>query len=118
VSYRPPVADEAIWRAAYECEFVDEAHALLPYDLLLARVDDTVSYHLDAETLSKARNLYAGYDVGRKRDLSVLIVVERRGKELLWRGAVELRTSPFERSSRTARSMIYFERIGPDQWWS
>ena len=32
---RAAVADEATWRAAYECEFVDEAHALLPYDLLL-----------------------------------------------------------------------------------
>ena len=74
---RAAVADEATWRAAYECQFVDEAHALLPYDLLRARVDDTLSYHLDVKTLSQPGNRYAGFDVGRKRDLSVLVVLER-----------------------------------------
>ena len=40
---RTAVADEATWRAAYECQLVDESHALLPYDLLLALIDDTLS---------------------------------------------------------------------------
>ncbi len=94
---RAAVADEALWRAAYECEFVDEAHALLPYDLLLARVDDTLSYHLNVQALAECGDLYAGYDVGRKRDLSVLIVVERINKAFRWRGAVELRETPFDK---------------------
>ncbi len=34
--------------------------------------------------------------MGRKRDLSVLIVLERIKKELRWRGAVELREAPFD----------------------
>lgn len=74
---------------------MDEAHALLPYDLLLARVDDALSYHLDVKTMSEPGDLYAGYDVGRKHDLSVLVVLERIGKEFSWRGAVELRQTPF-----------------------
>jgi len=88
---RAAVADEATWRAAYECQFVDEAHALLPYDLLLARVDDTLPYHLSAQAFRRPGDFYAGYDVGRKHDMSVLIVVERIKKDIYWRGAVELR---------------------------
>lgn len=92
---RAAVADEATWRAAYECQFVDEAHALLPYDLLLARVDDRLSYPLSAKTMVEPGCLYAGYDVGRKHDLSVLVVIERRDQEFRWRGAVELPQAPF-----------------------
>lgn len=42
---RAAVDEEATWRAAYKCQFVDESHALLPYDLLPARVDDALHYH-------------------------------------------------------------------------
>ena len=93
---RAAVADEVMWRAAYECQFVDESHALLPYALLLARVDDTLSYHLNVKTLLEPGDLYARYDVGRKHDLSVLFVLERINKEFHWRGAVELREAPFD----------------------
>ena len=93
---RAAVADEATWRAAYECQFVDEAHALLPYDLLRARVDDTLSYPLNARTLFEPGDFYAGYDVGRKHDLSVLIVLQRINRQLRWCGAVELRQAPFD----------------------
>ena len=93
---RAAVADAATWRAAYECQFVDEAHALLPYDLLRARVDDTLSYPLNARTLFEPGDFYAGYDVGRKHDLSVLIVLQRINRQLRWCGAVELRQAPFD----------------------
>ena len=103
---RAAVADEATWRAAYECEFVDESHALLPYDLLLARVDDKLSYHLNMNSLSGTGTFYAGYDVGRKHDLSVLIVLERVKKELRWCGAVELRRAPFDQQSELLTSVL------------
>ena len=103
---RAAVADEATWRAAYECQFVDESFALLPYDLLLARVDDTLSYPLNAKTLSEPGNLYAGYDVGRKRDLSVLIVLERIKQGFRWRGAVELREAPFDEQFELLHSVL------------
>ena len=103
---RAAVADEATWRAAYECEFVDEAHALLPYDLLLARVDDKLSYHLSMNSLSGTGTFYAGYDVGRKHDLSVLIVLERVKKYLRWCGAVELRQAPFDEQFELLTSIL------------
>lgn len=92
---RAAVADEATWRAAYECEFVDESHALLPYDLLQSRVDATRNYHLQQSRL-QGGSFYAGYDVGRKHDLSVLVVLQRVGKVFHWCGAAELRQAPFD----------------------
>ena len=35
--------------------------------------------------------------MGRKRDLSALVVLERVKKEFRWRGAVELREAPFDK---------------------
>lgn len=115
---RAAVADEATWRSAYECQFVDEAHALLPYDLLLARVDETLSYPLNARTLFEPGDLYAGYDVGRKRDLSVLIVVQRVGLQLRWMGAVELRQAPFDEQFQLLSSLMKvrgLRRLAMDQ---
>ncbi len=103
---RAAVADEATWRAAYECQFVDESHALLPYDLLAARVDETLSYHLNLKTMSEAGDLYAGYDVGRKHDLSVLVVLEKIKDCYRWRGAVELSKSPFNEQSELLTSVL------------
>ncbi len=103
---RAAVADEATWRAAYECQFVDEAHALLPYDLLLARVEEGLAYHLSAKTLFAPGDFYAGYDVGRKHDLSVLIVVQRVGQQFRWCGAVELRQAPFAEQFELLASVL------------
>jgi len=103
---RAAVADEATWRAAYECQFVDEAHALLPYDLLLARSDETLAYPLNLQALTARGDLYAGYDVGRKRDLSVLILLERKQGTFGWRGAVELREAPFNEQYELLTSVL------------
>ncbi len=103
---RAAVADEVTWRAAYECEFVDEAHALLPYDLLLARVDETLPYRLSMNGLAGAANLLAGYDVGRKHDMSVLVVLEKNSKGIRWRGAVELHQTPFAEQSQLLASLL------------
>ena len=115
---RAAVADEATWRAAYECQFVDEAYALLPYDLLLARVDDTLSYYLNVKAMSVPGNFYVGYDVGRKRDLSVLVVLERIKKEFHWRGAVELSQAPFHEQFELLTSVLQIpglRRLAIDQ---
>ncbi len=85
---------------------MDESHALLPYDLLTARVDQTLPYHLNMKSMSEAGDLYAGYDVGRKHDLSVLVVLERIKGSYRWRGAVELSKSPFDEQAELLASVL------------
>ena len=68
--------------------------------------DHTLSYHLNVKTLLEPGDLYAGYDVGRKHDLSVLVVLERINKEFRWRGAVELREAPFDEQFELLTSVL------------
>ncbi len=115
---RAAVADEVTWRSAYECEFVDEAHALLPYDLLLARVDETLEYHLNIKQVPQTGCLIAGYDVGRKHDLSVLVLLEKKDKSYRWLGAVDLRQAPFTEQYDLLASILRlrgFRRLCIDQ---
>jgi len=108
---RAAVADEVTWRSAYECEFVDEAHALLSYDLLASRVDEGLCYHLNARRLQEANSFYAGYDVGRKHDLSVLVVLERFKNELRWVGAVEFSKAPFGEQFELLSSIMKIRNV-------
>jgi phage FluMu gp28-like protein len=94
-SLRIAMADDALWRAAYMCEFIDEGLALLPYELLRSRVDDSLPYELDIPTAFRAGHLFGGFDVGRKRDLSVLCALEAREGRFVPRGFVELRGTRF-----------------------
>lgn len=105
-SLRQAVADEVTWRSAYECEFVDESHSLLPYDLLQSRIDADADYHLNTTTLLDRGPFYAGFDVGRKHDLSVLIVLRKVGAALRWCGAIELRKAPFDEQFRVLSDVM------------
>lgn len=89
------VADEQTWRACYLCEFIDEQYSLLPYDLLESCCDDTLPYHLHLRQRLRG-DLYGGFDVGRKHDLSVLALVERKDKAYVSRGFLELDRAPFD----------------------
>lgn len=65
---------ELDWRQEMELEFLDEAAALFPYDLILAATED---YSTQLETLE---NGYVGIDFGRYRDSTVIIAVEKSEK--------------------------------------
>lgn len=92
---RAAIADEQIWRGAYCCEFLDEQFSLLPFDLLEARADDSLQYHAELSRLPEYGTLYAGYDVGRKRDLGVLALVETTPTGFVSRGFVDMDRRPF-----------------------
>ncbi|MFO0836904.1 MAG: terminase family protein [Phycisphaerae bacterium] len=103
---RAAVADELTWRACYLCEFVDEQYSLLPYELLEARSDPALPYRLNAAALRDVKALYGGFDVGRKHDLSVLAIVERRDEIRICRGFVELRAAPFDQQQQALESVL------------
>jgi len=70
------------------------------------------------KTPSEPGDLYAGYDVGRKHDLSVLIVLERIDHDLRWRGAVELPQAPFHEQFELLGDVLKmprFRRLAIDQ---
>jgi phage FluMu gp28-like protein len=72
---RAGVDDPDIWAQEYMCEFIDSSGVLLPYELIAA-------CESDAADPADAAPLYVGMDVGRSKDLSVIIVGARRGDTL------------------------------------
>src|SRR5262249_38221749 len=89
-SLRTAAVDETVWQACYLCEFIDEMYSLLSYDLIQARVDQQLPYFANLSKLGACGDLYAGFDVGRKHDLSVLALLEPTQPAYVCRGFVEL----------------------------
>ena len=78
--------DDIAWRQEYLCEFVDEATAWLPYDLIRNCEDETAG---TLEDYTPGVSLYAGWDVARWNDLSVFTLLERVG-DVCWVRLVEV----------------------------
>ena len=64
--------DAESFASAYECQFIDDEESFFPVSLIKSCVHDYFYYTPDKNSI-----LYAGYDIGRKRDLSVLAVMDK-----------------------------------------
>lgn len=82
------VDDPDIWAQEYMCEFVDNTSVLLPYDLI-GRCE-SASVRDDG-----ASPLYVGMDVGRSRDLSVIVTAALLGDVLAVTDVTALARTPF-----------------------
>lgn len=82
------VDDPDIWAQEYMCEFIDNSSVLLPYDL----IGKCESSHLQDDGSSP---LYIGIDIGRQKDLSVIITGVKLGDVLSIISVEVLRKMPF-----------------------
>ena len=64
--------DADSWAMMYECIFADDDTSFFPVSLIKSCVDYNYSYH--SPDINKI--LFCGYDIGRKKDLSVLSALE------------------------------------------
>lgn len=93
-------ADEEQFSQEYMCVPADDAGAFLSYDLFTpCEYRPSEKWRID-EIDRPVSNLYAGIDVGRKNDLTVLWVVERVGDMLFTRELIELQKMPFSDQER------------------
>jgi phage FluMu gp28-like protein len=75
---RASLGDDQLFRQEFECEFVDEATAFLTYEQIAACEDPGLPRSLDMSSLRSRRgDLAVGVDIGRRRDLTVIWVLER-----------------------------------------
>lgn len=86
------IDDEDAWQQEFECKFIDEASAWLTYEMIAACQNDTVGeeilwsdFNLDTYLFNPAPGArrFAGMDIGRKKDLSVIDVEEQVG-DVFW----------------------------------
>ena len=93
--------DEESFRREYLCEFVDEGEAFFPYELIIRCVGAR-------PTEGGRGSVVLGVDIGRKRDLTVVAVLEQLGTRLYMRRLECMKDTPFE-VQREAISNIYHE---------
>lgn len=86
---------EENWLQEYCCQFLDEATAWLPYELIerCTREGATLAYD---HQQPPAGPCWLGFDVGRKRDLSVAWLNEQRGAVHWTRAVMTLDRQPFK----------------------
>src|SRR5690606_2674987 len=66
------------FRQEFELEFCDESYSFYPYELILPCTSEELQVYGDVQAFPTPvrGRLTAGFDVGRKRDLSELVIVE------------------------------------------
>lgn len=85
-------ADEESFLQEYMCVPADDASAFLEYDLIAAcEYGQGENWEIDCAAQRPQGRLFAGLDIGRHKDLTVLWVLEQLGDVLYTRMVVELR---------------------------
>lgn len=85
-------ADEESFLQEYMCVPGDDDAAFLEYDLIAScEYGKDEPWELALDESLRGRDLYAGLDIGRKNDLTVLWVVERLGDVLYTRKVLEMK---------------------------
>lgn len=89
-------ADEESFLQEYMCQPADDDAAFLEYDLIAGcEYGSGEVWEVDLEeSRHRGAQLYAGLDIGRKKDLTVLWVLEKLGDVLYTRAIIELRNMP------------------------
>ena len=95
---RAQALDKRSYDQNYECAFADENLSLLSHELISAAEDDTAGIiceeNWNASALANMReakhDLYVGFDVGRKVDLSVITVLEKVEGKFWARGILRI----------------------------
>ena len=88
---RAAMADPQAWAQEFECEFVDEAHAWLTYDL----IDGCEEAEAGKPSAYGGKPCYVGMDIAARGDLTVIAVLEESGARLWCRELAELRQTSF-----------------------
>jgi len=88
---RAGIGDPDLWAQEYEVQFLDEATAFLTYE----QINEVESEMAGEPELYAGGYCYLGMDIGRRRDLTILWLLEMVGDVLWTRELVELRRKSF-----------------------
>lgn len=91
---REALGDEDAWQQEYLVQYLDEASAYLTYELIAA-CEHEQAWMTAPEDWQPIGPLFVGVDIGRKKDLTVIWVLELLGDTLWTRHVIELQRLPF-----------------------
>lgn len=105
---RRAIADEDAWQQEFELVYLDEASAWLPYELITACEDPDAG----DPALYAGGVCFVGVDIGRRRDLTVIAVLEQVGDVLWLRERVELSRATFADQAAALDEVMRRYRVG------
>lgn len=109
---RASMHDEELYRQEFGCEFLEEGSAFLTHAQIAAIEDASLEKELDVDALTgSAGRLFAGVDVGRHRDLTVMWVVELCDGVLVTRGVRESVNEPFAGQEAALKALLTLPRL-------
>ncbi len=100
--------DETVWGEEFCCIPIDEATAFLPYPVIRACEDERA---LTEGVLQYSGDLYAGIDIARKNDLSVIYVLEQTGEVLITKIIRVLKNETFSRQRQTIFDLLQHPKM-------
>ncbi|MCB9853530.1 MAG: hypothetical protein H6819_10575 [Phycisphaerales bacterium] len=94
---RDGIGDEFAWRQEFCCEFLDEAYAFMPLDMIhnCESRDASVAINWDLLRLHGVE-VFVGIDIGRFRDLTAIWLWRRDGATYTTIGVETLENTPFD----------------------
>jgi phage FluMu gp28-like protein len=88
--------DEESFRQEFLCEFVDESTAYFPYDIILSGV---------GRFAGGTGSVYIGIDIGRRRDLTVVYVLQSVGSGYGTKRVEVMKNQPYEAQKKVIRQV-------------
>ncbi|MCH9780977.1 MAG: terminase family protein [Alphaproteobacteria bacterium] len=86
------IGDDTTWQQEYELKWLDGNRAWITHDMISAAEVATLPNQTNAEARSAC---YIGVDVARRNDLSVIVVMEKRGDTLYLIDLIARQNLPF-----------------------
>lgn len=106
---RKDAGDELTWQEEFCCIAVDEATAFLTYEMINNCKDKNV--FVPFNELQNLGDLYLGFDIARKKHLSVISIIEKIGNIKLLRYQIEMRNVKFREQKNTLYSFLKLKNL-------
>ncbi|MBI4719249.1 MAG: hypothetical protein HY763_15740 [Planctomycetes bacterium] len=109
---RRALGDEQLYRQEFLCEFLDGSTAFLTYGQIAACVDGELRLCASpAELVGVPGRLFAGVDVGRLHDLTVIWVLAAQGPVLTTAAVFDMAEAPFREQFDRLAAVLRNRRV-------
>lgn len=109
---RRSMGDDELFRQEFLCEFLDEATAFITYEQIAACEEPALEKEVPIDRLAgAAADLYVGIDIGRKRDLTVIWVLQRDHERLITRAIYERQHLPFRKQYELVSKVLSLTNV-------
>jgi len=94
--------DSDTWKQEYECAFLGHVASYFPWELLRGACSQREK-ETEADRRARAENAttYMGVDIGRKKDLTAIVLLRKWPEDTLWQDEIEVLSKvPFDQQER------------------